>query len=103
MAKRSDTAKTALDPLFVAVGERVVGLREAAGMSAQELAAAAGMDPNYLWRIERGRQNLSLRNVARLARALGLGLSDLFVGVELGDVELESRAYVRKAQDGRAD
>ena len=51
------------------------------------------MDANYLWRIEAGQQNLSLRNVARLAKALGVTLSDLLAGIDVAHVSLSSRPY----------
>lgn len=85
------------DPLFAAVGERVVRLREDRGLAAPELAGLAGMDANYLWRIEAGQQNLSLRNVARLAKALGVTLSGLLEGIDVADVALSSRPYGRDA------
>lgn len=93
------------DPLFAAVGERVVRLRGDRNLSAAELAGRAGMDANYLWRIESGRQNLSLRNVARLAKALGVTLSALLEGVDVADVPLSSRPYGKEAaaNDGSPD
>lgn len=50
------------------------------------------MDANYLWRIEQGRQNFSLRNVVRLAKALGVTLFDLLDRVDVADIELGARA-----------
>ncbi len=64
-------------------------------MSSSELATLAVMDVNYLWRIEAGRQNLSLRNVARLAKALGVTLSQLFETVDVADIEFGRRPYFR--------
>lgn len=94
-ARKSPPAPT--EPLFAAVADRVVLLRGERGLSPAELAELAGMDANYLWRIESGRQNLSLRNVARLAKALGVTLSVLLEGVDVADVPLSSRPYGRDA------
>lgn len=84
------------DPLSLALGERIVALRDGRGLELQELAALIGMDANYLWRVERGRQNLSFRNVARFARAFDLTLSQLLEGVDVRNVKLESRPYVKR-------
>ena len=86
-----------LDALSLAVGERVLRLREERELAPYQLAGLAGMDANYLWRIEAGRQNLSLRTAARLAKALGVTLSQLFEGVDVVDVELGARAYTKRA------
>ncbi len=79
------------------MGERIVRLREKRDLAPYQLAELAGMDANYLWRIEAGRQNLSLRNVARLAKAFDISLSELLEGVNVADVELGRRAYVKRA------
>ena len=71
-------------------------LREERGLRPGQLAEAASMDPNYLWRIEAGRQNLSLRNVARLAKALGVTLAALLDGIDVADIELGSRPYAKR-------
>jgi transcriptional regulator with XRE-family HTH domain len=57
------------------------------------------MDPAYLWRIEEGRQNLSRRNVARIAKALGVSLAVSLEGVDVSDLELGSRPYGRRGGD----
>lgn len=46
-------------------------------MSQESLALAADLDRSYLGGIERGEHNLSIVNIARLAKALNLTLSDL--------------------------
>ena len=97
MASPRTEPQTAPDPLSLARGRRVASLRSSYELAAHELASRAGMDANYLWRIEAGRQNLSFRNVARLAKAFELTLSEFLEGVELPDVELGSRPYVRRS------
>lgn len=61
---------------------RVRALREAEGLSQEKLAEVTGMSRNYLGGIERGEENPSLGKVTRIAKALGLTLSDLFRGVQ---------------------
>lgn len=99
MPARRKEPQPSLDPLFVAVGQRVTTLREQRGLKPTQLAEAASMDPNYLWRIEAGRQNLSLRNVARLAKALGITLAQLLDGIDVAEVSLSSRPYGKRGDD----
>lgn len=62
-------------------GARVRGLRLSAGLTQEELAHRAGMHWTYLGGIERGERNPSLLNICRLASALGVAPSNLFVDV----------------------
>ncbi len=61
-------------------GQRVRELREAAGMSQEELAERAGLHRTYIGGIERGERNVGILNVLHLARALRVRPGDLFVG-----------------------
>ena len=40
-----------------------------------------GLDRTYISGIERGVRNVSLKNLAKLAKALGVSLAELFEGV----------------------
>jgi transcriptional regulator with XRE-family HTH domain len=59
-------------------GGRVRELRQSKGLSQEELAFKAGMHRTYLGGIERGERNPALKNIAAIADALGVSLSDLF-------------------------
>ncbi|MBE7557902.1 helix-turn-helix transcriptional regulator [bacterium] len=63
-------------------GARVRTLRTEAGLSQEGLAAECGLDRTYISGIERGRRNLSLRNIAVIAAALGVTMSELLDGVD---------------------
>jgi transcriptional regulator with XRE-family HTH domain len=60
-------------------GERIRALRTAKGYSQEELAFKAGVHRTYLGGIERGERNPSLKNIAAIAEALGVALSELFL------------------------
>jgi len=60
-------------------GQRVRTLRLAKGWSQEELAFKADMHRTYLGGIERGERNPSLRNIATIAKTLGVTLSQLFL------------------------
>ena len=59
-------------------GERVRELRQQKGLSQNSLAARAGLDRTYLSEIERGRKNLSLVKIVKIATALEVEVTDLF-------------------------
>lgn len=61
-----------------AFGEHVRSKRIQLGLSQEELADKAGLDRTYVGGIERGRRNVSLLNIKKLADALGIAVGDLF-------------------------
>ena len=60
-------------------GHRVRELREAKGLSQEELAFKVGVHRTYLGGIERGERNPSLKNIDLIANALGISLAELFL------------------------
>ena len=60
------------------LGRRIRHLREARNWTQERLAEAADLDRAYVAGMEVGLRNPSLRNLARVARALGVSLSKLF-------------------------
>jgi len=67
---------TAIEKQF---GERVRELRTMRGFSQEELAFKSGVHRTHLGGIERGERNPSLKNIAAIAQALGMKLSELFL------------------------
>jgi transcriptional regulator with XRE-family HTH domain len=59
------------------VGRNVRVLRQARGLTQEQLAFEAQIDLTYLGGIERGRRNPSLLVMARLAESLGVKISAL--------------------------
>jgi len=66
------------DTVAKALGKRVRELRTARTWSQERLAEEAGMHRTYMWGIEQGARNPSLRHLSRLADALGIPLRTLF-------------------------
>jgi len=60
-------------------GQRLRELRLARGLSQGKLAFKSGIHRTYLGSIERGERNPSLKNIAAIAEALGVSLSQLFL------------------------
>lgn len=59
-------------------GQRLRELRHAQGLSQEELAFKAGLHRTYVSSAERGKRNVGLVNVERLAQALDIDIRDLF-------------------------
>ncbi len=59
-------------------GNRLRILRLNKGLSQESLADIASMHRTYVGAIERGEQNVSLDNIAKLAKALKVDIADLF-------------------------
>ncbi len=59
-------------------GRRVRTLREAIKLSQEALAVKAGIHRTYMGGVERGERNISLKNIVRLAVALGVHPRELF-------------------------
>jgi transcriptional regulator with XRE-family HTH domain len=70
--------RTASDPFLLGFGSHLRSLRTKAGMTQEELADKSGIHVTYLSGVERGLRNPSIRNVRRLANALGLPTRQLF-------------------------
>lgn len=60
-----------------AFGSRVREIRIAQGLSLETLAHTAELDRSYMGGVERGERNVSLDNIYRIARALGVEATEL--------------------------
>ncbi len=65
-----------------AFGSAVRRFRVSQGLTQEALAERAGLHRTYISDIERGARNVSLVNIARIARALDISLADLMSEVQ---------------------
>lgn len=75
----------AADPapeVLVALGRAIRALRLERGFSQERLAEESGLHPRYVSDVERGRRNIGMVNVDRLARALSVDLPTLMRKVD---------------------
>ena len=72
-------------------GANVKKLRLARGWSQEELAQQADLHRTYIGSIERSERNVSLLNVARIAKAFGIPITAL----------LDKRRDARKSKSGK--
>jgi len=59
------------------LGARVRRIRQEKGMSQEALALACDLDRTYVGGVERGERNISLVNIHKIARALGVPAREL--------------------------
>jgi transcriptional regulator with XRE-family HTH domain len=59
------------------IGARIKEARTTAGFSQQAVADAAGINREYLSRVERGTENVSILTLARIAEALDTPIRNL--------------------------
>lgn len=62
-------------------GKRVRELRKQRGWSQEEFADKAGLHRTYIGSVERGEQNVSIDNIEKLAKTLGVSIDNLFKGL----------------------
>jgi transcriptional regulator with XRE-family HTH domain len=72
-----------IDSVPSKLGQNVRRLRDALGLTQEELAEEADLDQTYISGIERGLRNPGIINVAKLAKALQVTTSALCEGADL--------------------
>ncbi|MBI3583596.1 MAG: helix-turn-helix transcriptional regulator [Nitrospinae bacterium] len=70
--------KNKMDDLRKDVGRRIRSLRQAGGLTQEELGEKAGLNYKFIGELERGRVNVSLDSLGVIAEALGVRIGDLF-------------------------
>ena len=60
------------------LGKRIKLLRNEIELSQEELADRAEIDRTYITSVECGKRNISIVNIEKIAKALGVSLSKLF-------------------------
>lgn len=66
------------EPILVLFGRNVQNHRKALGLSQEQLADRAGVHRTYIGMIERAEKNITLVNIEKIAKALGIDITDLF-------------------------
>lgn len=81
-SKRPKERKNKLQEKF---GKTLREKRLANGLSQEGLAELADLHFTYVSSVERGERNISLENMAKLAKALKCQIKDLFSNIDLSD------------------
>jgi transcriptional regulator with XRE-family HTH domain len=78
-----------ISPATRVFGQRVRERREALGLSQEALAARSEVHWTFLGQVERGRRNLSLHNLLKIAAGLGVDPGELVQGLQPPDAEAD--------------
>ena len=68
--------------ILTAFGQAIRKLRNDAGISQEAFAAMCDLHRTYISDVELGKRNVSLENIQKMAEALNISISDLFLEVE---------------------
>lgn len=63
--------------LLRALGHAIRQVREDRNLSQERLAELAGLHRTYISSVEQGRRNLSIENIHKIARAMGVSMTEL--------------------------
>ncbi len=62
----------------ITFGKRIAVLRTAAGITQEELAFRCHLDRTYIGTIERGEKSATINTIDKLAKGLGVTMSQIF-------------------------
>jgi transcriptional regulator with XRE-family HTH domain len=85
-----------LKALQMEIGERIKKLREAKGLSQKEVAGIIKMDQSQYSKLEKDKTDPSVSTLAKVAKALGTQLSELFADDLLRDVNSYDKSVMEK-------
>jgi transcriptional regulator with XRE-family HTH domain len=63
---------------LISLGARIRELRKKAGLSQEDVADKAGLNPNYIGRVERGEINVTVDTLFKIAVSLNVGVDEFF-------------------------
>lgn len=66
-----------MQSILILFGNRIRQLRIKKKLTQEALANEAGLDRSYMGGVERGERNVSLNNIEKIAKALGVEPSEL--------------------------
>ncbi len=72
-------------------GKAVRRRRRELDLSQEELAERAELHRTYISSIERGQRNPSLENIEKIAKALSISISDLFINYKIEEVDTDDK------------
>jgi len=68
-----------MDKILIVFGERVRKIRKLASISIEELSFRSGLNRNYISDVERGKRNISLKAIEKIANGLNIPIEALFI------------------------
>lgn len=83
-----------MDYILLKLGKRIRELRKDKGLSQSQLAELAGLNDKYLGEVERGSNNISIKNLGQIAAALEVETFELLDGSH--EYEIDRKELVLK-------
>lgn len=68
------------EKILIDFGKNVRKIRKEQGLSQEQLAFKADLHRTYIGMIERAEKNITLLNIVKIAKALGINITELFYG-----------------------
>lgn len=68
--------------LLLTFGKNLKAIRSSKNLSQEKLALLADLDRTYISSVERGKRNVSLINICKIAKALQVNVKELMICVE---------------------
>ncbi|HCT93707.1 MAG: transcriptional regulator [Bacteroidetes bacterium GWE2_39_28] len=63
--------------LYIAIGKKIKSIREEKGLTQQNLADLCEFEKSNLSRIEAGKTNITIKNLYKISKALGVQIKSL--------------------------
>lgn len=83
---------------FMNIGDKIRQIREARGLTQKEVALTIGMDQSQYSKIEKGKTDPSTSTLEKVAKAIGIGLSELFADDSFKDINSYDKSLMEKLQ-----
>lgn len=83
-----------MDDILLKLGKRIRELRKKKELSQSRLAEMAGLNDKYLGEVERGSNNISVKNLGQIAAALGVETYELLDGAH--EYEIDRKVITQK-------
>jgi transcriptional regulator with XRE-family HTH domain len=77
MAKTDEHSSARYDDILQTVGNRLREARTRTGLTQKQLGDRAGVKQSYIFELERGRTNITLNTLVKMADVLGMDVRDL--------------------------
>lgn len=70
------------DSVLLKYGQAIRSIRQSKNISQEQLADLSGLHRTYISDVELGKRNVSLENIEKIAYALDMNMSTIFIEVE---------------------
>ncbi|MEK6790686.1 MAG: helix-turn-helix transcriptional regulator [Deltaproteobacteria bacterium] len=75
------------------LGQRIRELRKIAGLTQEALDEKTGLNYKYIGELERGRVNVSIGSLVKIAEALGVRVGDFFTKEKIPEQKAAEKVY----------